>query len=349
MTVRAKLVVGDFDGGITDGTIPFSYISSGSTNCMLVKRGQGCLSSMAAMSVSASVRYLKLYDVDRRPIAAGIGTPLRRYAIPASTTGRGIVLAPKIPIQFYRGLAFTITGGAADSDTTAIAANEIILNLECAPGVPEGPPSAADFFTDFPLTENPIVLGGILQRGLSDGLDWTNARTTTNKAFGSTTVAGFDDALSHLKLSYRPFRANQFARGTVFRTVGYTSDVGHEVELLLRFSITAHDAHGYEVLWAHDGRINLVRWNGALGDYSAFDVVETNIGAPAEGDVLLASVVGTAVTVQKNGSTVKTWDLTDIAGTVWATGQPGFGFWPQSGGTTDPTKFGWKDYSAGDL
>lgn len=139
MSIRARLCIGDFDGGVTDGTIPYSHISSSSTNCTLVKRGQGCLVSIMAVNLSASVVYLKFYDMSRDPEVAGLGTPLRRYAIPASTTGKGIVITPKLPTQFYRGLAFTLTGGAADNDTTAISVNDVVMTLECAPGAPDAP------------------------------------------------------------------------------------------------------------------------------------------------------------------------------------------------------------------
>lgn len=130
MAIRVKLVVGGEGGGVElDGTNPFSLLAAATTNQTLVKKGPGKLVSIIAVNVNAAVRYLKFYDTNQPP-AAGTGTPIRRYAIPASTTGLGFVLAPSVPMAFYQGLAFTITGAVADNDATAISANDVILTLE---------------------------------------------------------------------------------------------------------------------------------------------------------------------------------------------------------------------------
>lgn len=68
----------------------------------------------------------------------------------------------------------------------------------------------------------------------------------------------------------------------------------HEVELLLRFQITAHDARGYEVMWGISGYLAVVRWNGPLADYTAlYDSGDPRIGPPADGDVLRAEIAAT--------------------------------------------------------
>lgn len=130
MSIRAKLVVGGDSGGVeSDSTTPFSLIAAATTNATVVKTGPGRLVSIIAVNVNAAVRYLKFYDTNRKP-DAGTGTPIRRYAIPASTTGLGFVLSPVVPMGFFEGLAFTIVTGVADTDATAPSANDIILTLE---------------------------------------------------------------------------------------------------------------------------------------------------------------------------------------------------------------------------
>lgn len=130
MAIRVKMVAGGEGGGVElDSTTPFSLIAAANTNATLVKSGPGKIISIIAVNVNAAVRYLKLYDIGKVPVA-GSGIPGRRYAIPASTTGLGFVLAPTVPMGFFSGLAFTITGGGADSDATAISANDVILTLE---------------------------------------------------------------------------------------------------------------------------------------------------------------------------------------------------------------------------
>lgn len=130
MAIRVKMVAGGEGGGVeSDSTTPFSLIAAATDNATLVKKGPGKIVSIFAVNVNAAVRYLKFYDTNRVP-NAGTGTPIRRYAIPASTTGLGFVLSPTVPMGFIQGLAFTITGGVADSDATVIAAGDVILNLE---------------------------------------------------------------------------------------------------------------------------------------------------------------------------------------------------------------------------
>lgn len=130
MTIAVKLVGGGNGNGVeNDGTNAFSLLAAATTNATLVKTGPGRLFCIFAVNVNAAVRYLKFYDTNRKP-DAGTGTPIRRYAIPASTTGLGFVIAPTIPMGFQQGLAFTMTTGVADTDTTALTANDVTLTLE---------------------------------------------------------------------------------------------------------------------------------------------------------------------------------------------------------------------------
>lgn len=130
MAIRVKMVAGGEGGGVeSDATTPFSLLAAASGNPNLVKAGPGKLISIIAVNVNAAVRYLKFYDMAKVPIV-GSGIPFRRYAIPASATGLGFVLCPAIPMGFNAGLAFTITGGAADNDATALTAGDVILTLE---------------------------------------------------------------------------------------------------------------------------------------------------------------------------------------------------------------------------
>lgn len=130
MFQRSKLVVGVADSE-NDGTLPFSLLAAATTNATIVKKGAGVLVSIHAINVNAAVRYLKFYD-SAGPLAAGTGTPVRRYAIPGATTGAGFILQPVVPMKFLNGIAFTMTTGVADTDTAALTANDVILTLEYA-------------------------------------------------------------------------------------------------------------------------------------------------------------------------------------------------------------------------
>ncbi|HKQ25234.1 MAG TPA: hypothetical protein VJT81_12400 [Burkholderiales bacterium] len=203
--------------------------------------------------------------------------------------------------------------------------------------------SAVSYSTNFNLTENPVSEDGKWINGKAIGLDWNNVQTVPGKAFAANFTGSpsrYSDPIAHLNTA---FTANQYAQGTVSRTARYDPTPSkHEVELLLHFQITAHNARGYEILWAHDGNIAIVRWNGPLADYTPL-VDGLKIGRAVDGDVLRAEIVGNVITVYKNGALVATGP-TD---TTWTDGQPGIGFWPIRGATLQ--SYGWKNFQAGNL
>ncbi len=193
--------------------------------------------------------------------------------------------------------------------------------------------------------------GGKWVDGKAVGGGWNNPLSAGGKAYASVlsgaTGNRYDDSVAHLSTSVQAFNANQYAQATVYLVSGYTA-TSHEVELLLRFSISSNNAHGYEILWGISGYIAVVRWNGAPGSYTAiYDPGVGSIPVPRDGDVLRAEISGNTITVQRNGSTVATVDVTSPGGTVWSSGQPGIGFWPVDGAT--PKNYGWKSFEAGNL
>lgn len=192
------------------------------------------------------------------------------------------------------------------------------------------PPSIA-YSTAFSATENPISEGSRWTNGAAVGLDWGDARTTTgspNKAYG-TTISGphFNDSIAILS----GFPPNQRARATVFQQVGYTAPDSHEIELLLRFQITANNARGYEVDFINQGgSISIARWNGPLDNVTLLTSTGTGPGGLVTGDDVWADMIGSTINVYKNGSLIQT--CTD---TTYTDGNPGMGFFMRAGGTLE--------------
>lgn len=212
--------------------------------------------------------------------------------------------------------------------------------------------ASSSFNANFATTSNPID-SSTYMLGLTDGVNWNNPQTTGGQAVAAAvpTTSRYADDICHVKPSVQSFNPDQWAQGTVFKASGYTGNGGsHELELLLRFQITNGNARGYELLWGIQGYIAVVRWNGAVGDFTAiYDPGVGSIATYNDGDILYGQIQGNLITAKKNGVTVANFpvDVTSLGGTVWNAGQPGFGFWPVDGALI--ASAGWKAYTAGNL
>lgn len=115
------------DGVVADVGTGFRHISAATTNATSLKASAGTLYCIFAVNLNAAVRYLKLYNLATAP-TVGTSTPVATLPIPSnSTTGGGFTINLGPGFDFSTGIAYALTTGAADSDTGAVAANEIFL------------------------------------------------------------------------------------------------------------------------------------------------------------------------------------------------------------------------------
>jgi hypothetical protein len=103
-------------------------ISAATTNATSVKASAGQVWGIVATNVNANPRFLKLYNKASAP-TVGTDVPTHTYLIPGNTVGAGISVFMGEGSAFSTGIALAITGAVADNDTTAVAANEIVVNL----------------------------------------------------------------------------------------------------------------------------------------------------------------------------------------------------------------------------
>jgi hypothetical protein len=196
------------------------------------------------------------------------------------------------------------------------------------------------YTTDFKGTENPITEGGIWNNGKRVGLDWTDVRIINGIACG--TQSGSDSGVYMYNDSYailNGFSPDQTAQGVVdFKNP--TGSCNQEVELLLRWNSSAHRATGYECLArclnSQESYMEIVRWNGALGDFTYLARLHSSSAGLKDGDTLRASVTGNQITFYLNN--VIKLQCTD---STYQKGNPGIGFflWNCPGTNTD---FGFK-------
>lgn len=96
--------------------------SAATTNATSVKAAPGHVYGIYLGNVDADeIRYLKLYDKASAP-TVGTDVPIATIAIPIS--GQAHLSFP-VGIPFSLGIAYAIVDGIADSDTTAVAANDV--------------------------------------------------------------------------------------------------------------------------------------------------------------------------------------------------------------------------------
>ena len=209
--------------------------------------------------------------------------------------------------------------------TRVIALLLVSLSYACGGGT--STQSTADpkgsYSTNFPLTENPISEGGKWVNGGTAGLDWSNVSTTPGLAIGHEIGADFTDATAVLQnMTWAP---DQKASAVVFSTDSSVDNCSQEVELRLRTSVAANNIAGYEIDYEFStnstGYMQIVRWNGPVGD---FEVLQTFSGPQfgiINGDTVSATIVGNVITAYKNG--VRQGQATD---STFSTGSPGMGF-----------------------
>ncbi len=204
----------------------------------------------------------------------------------------------------YRVIAKVSGGTLADTSTVTVTAA-----------------TGRTYTTAFPGTENPISEGGNWINGGANGLDWTNVSTTPGLAIGHESGATYTDATALLTGSWGP---DQQVTGTV-HSVNPVDGCYEEVELRLRSAISAHVNRGYEISFkvsaGNDPYLIIVRWNGALGDFTYLLNAHASQYAVHNGDIVSATVVGNVITAYKNG--VQMGQATD---NTWTSGAPGMGF-----------------------
>lgn len=106
---------------LTTPPTTFTLNSAATTNATLVDAGAHTIFSISASNANAAVRYLKIYNKATAP-TVGTDRPILTLPIPAT----GLVHIPTfMGIRCPLGIGMALTTGVADSDTAAVAVNDI--------------------------------------------------------------------------------------------------------------------------------------------------------------------------------------------------------------------------------
>lgn len=230
--------------------------------------------------------------------------------------------------------------------------------------------SGAHFYsTAFPRTENPIHEGGMWVGGSDAGASifaggnvwnggrlWGDVQTASGLAYGVDEPTQYGDPTAILTGTWGP---GQTVTATVRIEKTPIGQCCHEVELRLRSKISLHRITGYEAycsVMPDNTYCHIARWNGPAGSFWNIDAGKNSMYL-ADGDVMKATATGsnpTIITLYRNG--VKILQATDTGAAgggsgaygPWTSGNPGFGFYDNSG--DDHWKdFGFSRFSASDM
>ena len=100
-------------------------VSAATTNATVVKASAGQVYGWYLSNTNASPRYVKVYNKATAP-TVGTDTPTLTLLVPA---GGAANCEFTNGIAFATGIGFATTTAAADADTGAVAAGEVVVNL----------------------------------------------------------------------------------------------------------------------------------------------------------------------------------------------------------------------------
>jgi hypothetical protein len=106
---------------------PYFLNSAATTNLTSVKASAGTLYGGMLTNVSASTRYVKLYNKASAPVLAS-DTPIAVFVLAAGSSLQ--VNYGQLGHRFSLGIALAITGGVADTDTTAVALGDVKISMD---------------------------------------------------------------------------------------------------------------------------------------------------------------------------------------------------------------------------
>lgn len=110
----------------TGGTSDYHLISANTTNAQSIKASAGQVYGYDFGNNGAADAYVKLYNKASAP-TVGTDTPYRTIYVPK---GARVSYHSVVGMALGTGIAIAITGAMADSDTTAVAANQVSIAVE---------------------------------------------------------------------------------------------------------------------------------------------------------------------------------------------------------------------------
>lgn len=114
----------------TGGTSAYSFLSTAAVQAAAIKATAGQLYGVQFFNSNASPRFVRLYNQSASPGTGDAANIVYRGMIPGNTGASGHVVSFSPGIACASGIGIRVTAAVADSDATALAASEIMGNVQ---------------------------------------------------------------------------------------------------------------------------------------------------------------------------------------------------------------------------
>lgn len=125
LAANAGVNIGSIGAQTAGGCERKRVISAASTNATSVKASAGQVYGWYLYNAGTAPRHVKLYNKASAP-TVGTDTPVETIALPG---GAAANVFTDVGVAYSTGIALAITKGMADSNTEAVAAEEVLVNL----------------------------------------------------------------------------------------------------------------------------------------------------------------------------------------------------------------------------
>lgn len=129
MTLDRKQIVAQY-AHTTGGWTPYSAISTAAVHTAEIKGSAGQIGSLQCFNNGANEVFVRLYNQTGAPGSSDAANIVWRGMIPGNAAGAGVSVPIPIGIPCATGIGIRATGLVADDDTTALAANEVLFNVQ---------------------------------------------------------------------------------------------------------------------------------------------------------------------------------------------------------------------------
>lgn len=109
------------------GASIYEVVSAASTNTANIKASAGQIYGLLIFNLAAGIRYVKFHNTAGTP-TAGSGVVLA-VQVPANSAGSGVVISFPFGIAFSTGIGISMVTGIANSDSAAVGASELLVNV----------------------------------------------------------------------------------------------------------------------------------------------------------------------------------------------------------------------------